>query len=64
MGQESLESISLDLPRNNNKESVGLCPKPPGQVPSDVLVNSAISQWKIVMEAPGGVPIDFLTKPL
>ena len=46
MGQESLELISLDLPRNNNRESVGLCPKPPGQVPSDVLVNSVINQWK------------------
>ena len=43
---------------------MGLCPKPPGQVPSDVLVNSVINQWKIVMEAPGGFPIDFLTKPL
>ena len=64
MGQESLELISLELPRNNNRESVGLCPKPAGQVLSDVLVNCAIYQWKTVMEAHGGLPIAFLTKPL
>ena len=54
MGQESLELISLDLPRNNNRESVGLCPKPPGQVPSDVLVNSVINEWKMLWRLLGG----------